>query len=328
MGINKNAYIRYKAIDLRLRNRYRSEPNMDELREACRASLGYLPSIDTIQLDIKKMRMDPPDGFSAPIKYCRRKMAYEYTDSYYSIDNIGLNNSDIEGIKQALNVIESIGSSRVSKQFAHTMGKLLSVYSEAYPAENKRRKIIQTDQIPVFRGVEHFDILFKACNEEIPISVVHYSYNKMIFNCTVIHPCILKEFENRWYIVGFSEAHNSIRIFGLDRLYSPILLNKKFIKLDQEEDVYYKDVYGVYPIVGQRKREIRIWASSLVINYFLAYPIHQSQKVENRNEDGSGEITFELIPSMELIRLFRSYGVDIEVLEPIWMKMEMTQTKK
>lgn len=329
MGINRNAYIRYKAIDLRLRNRYRPAPNMDDLIEACYDAIDYRPSIETIQKDIKMMREDPPKGFAAPIKYCRRKYVYEYTDPNYSIDKVGLNDADIEGIKKALEVINSIGTSRVSQQFAHSMGKVLSAYNEEFTNSEKNRKIIQTDQIPLYRGMELFDLLYRACSEEIPISVIHYSYNKMSFNATVIHPRILKEFENRWYIVGFSEDHGTIRTFGLDRLYDPVLLKKEFIKVNEEkEELYLKDVYGVYPYDNEKKQTILIRASSLVINYLMAYPIHSSQQVKNRGQYGHGEISFELIPSHELIRLFRSYGKEIEVIEPQWMNNEIFQERR
>lgn len=329
MPINRNAYMRYKAIDLRLRNRFRPLPDMEDLIDACAKAIDYRPSIETIQKDIKAMRQDPPKGFAAPIKFCRRKLVYEYTDPDYSIDNVGLNDSDIDGIKKALEVINSIGTSRVSQQFAHSMGKVLSAYNEEFTNPEKNRRIIQTDQIPLYRGMEHFDVLFKACSEEIPVSVIHYSYDKMSFNSTVIHPRILKEFENRWYVVGFSEDHDCIRTFGLDRLYDPVLLKQKFIKINQEEEeLYLKDVYGVYPFSDEKKQTILIRASSLVINYFMAYPIHSSQKVKNRGQYGHGEITFDLIPSHELIRLFRSYGNEIEVIQPEWINTEIFQEKR
>ena len=96
MPINKNAYLRYKAIDLRLRSQYRSLPDMRDLIDACEKAIDYRPSIETIQKDIMVMRQDPPKGFAAPIKYCRRNYVYEYTDPDYTIDNIGLNDLDID----------------------------------------------------------------------------------------------------------------------------------------------------------------------------------------------------------------------------------------
>jgi len=151
----------------------------------------------------------------------------------------------------------------------------------------------------------------------------------MSFNATVIHTRILKEFENRWYLVGYSEDHECIRTFGLDRLYDPVLLKKKFIPANQEkEDVYLKDVYGVYPYSDEKKQTIIIRANSLVINYLMAYPIHSSQQVKNRGQYGHGEVTFDLIPSHELIRLFRSYGNEIEVIQPEWINTEIFQEKR
>lgn len=113
---------------------------MRDLIDACEKAIDYRPSIETIQKDIMVMRQDPPKGFAAPIKYCRRNYVYEYTDSDYTIDNIGLNDLDIDGIKIALELINSIGSSRVSQQFAHSMEKVLLVYKEKFtnPINKKR----------------------------------------------------------------------------------------------------------------------------------------------------------------------------------------------
>jgi predicted DNA-binding transcriptional regulator YafY len=57
----------------------------------------------------------------------------------------------------------------------------------------------------------------------------------------------------------------------------------------------------------------------------MAYPLHPSQEVLKRLEYGNSEITYQLIPSYELIRLFRSYGNDIKVIEPQWMQKEINQ---
>ncbi|MBP6755543.1 MAG: WYL domain-containing protein, partial [Bacteroidia bacterium] len=54
-------------------------------------------------------------------------------------------------------------------------------------------------------------------------------------------------------------------------------------------------------------------------NYFDAYPIHSSQKGE-KNESGSSFFTLEVVPSVELIRLFRSYGKNLEVINPQWLR--------
>jgi predicted DNA-binding transcriptional regulator YafY len=164
--------------------------------------------------------------------------------------------------------------------------------------------------------------LFAACKNRIPVSFTHYSYQKRRFKAVLIHPVLLKEFDNFWYLLGYSESHKTLRTFGFDRIYEPILLNTKFIPTKQEiVNSYYKDIYGVYPYKNQPKQDIVFFASPIVSNYFEANPIHKSQICEKMDE--GYVFTLQLIPSVELVKTLRSYGSELAVLEPQWLDDEI-----
>ncbi|MCE2711026.1 MAG: WYL domain-containing protein [Cryomorphaceae bacterium] len=319
MPINKNALGRYKVIDMLLRNTMRPYPSMDDILEACREKLGIDPSVETIQKDINRMKMDPPDGFSAPIEYNRYHKGYEYLDPNYSISGIPLSENDIDAIKESIDLIRNIGGSRMSQKFNSAMEKILTTVLEEFPQGDFNRQILHTMSPPHSRGFEHFDLFYRACREKRPVSFVHYSYRKRTFSPITIHPCMIKEFDNKWYITGYSEKHKTLRTFGLDRVLDPFILKKPFISPDPKAlDVYMHDYYGVYPIPDQKKQKITIEVSALVTEYFQAYPIHESQKIK-KDPDGYSLITFQLIPTIELTRLFLSYGHHVQVVEPEWL---------
>jgi hypothetical protein len=48
------------VIDSLLRNNMKKYPTMEEILEACYDKLDYTPSVETIQKDIRNMKMDPP----------------------------------------------------------------------------------------------------------------------------------------------------------------------------------------------------------------------------------------------------------------------------
>lgn len=324
MGIIKSAYKRYRVIDKLLRNEYKPYPTIDDFREACNISLEYKPSPDTLEKDIRNMKQE--NVLDAPIKYCRKNKGYWYTDSNYSINAIPLTEDDITTIKEALDLIKNLGGgNRVNERFSDAIQKILATYSEEFPEGNSQRKIIQTDYVEGAKGYENFSKLFEACKNQNPISFAHYSYNNREFKAIIAHPILLKEFDNRWYLIGYSEAHNTIRTFGLDRIYEPLLLKRKYIHSNSiEVESYCNDIYGVYPLENQHKQIITFLTSIKITNYFEAYPIHVTQKGA-KNESGSSFFTIEVVPSFELIRLFRSYGRNLEVIEPNWLR-EQTKT--
>lgn len=319
MPINKSAYRRYKIIDMLVRNKMKPYPTMDEIIEACREKLSIDSSPNTIQKDIAQMRELPPDGFDAPIYYDRRMKGYAYSDPNYKLNDISLNDSDIDAIKEFIDLIQNIGGSRLSEKFNNAMEKILSTVLEEFPEGDSKQHFLQTMTPPKSRGFEHFDLFYKACRTKTPVSFVHYSYKKRKFSAVTIHPFLIKEFENKWYILGYSESHKEIRTFGLDRIFDPFLLRKSFISVNRKiVESAISDYYGVFPIPNQKKQKVKILVSALGTNYFEAYPIHESQKIK-KEPDGFSFITFNLVPTLELTRLFLSHGRHVEVKEPEWL---------
>lgn len=94
MPVNKNALLRYKTIDICLRNRARKW-TLEDLIVACSDALYEYTGKDeyisrrTIQLDLQKMRSDEL-GYNAPI-VVKDKRYYTYEDPDYSITNIHTN---------------------------------------------------------------------------------------------------------------------------------------------------------------------------------------------------------------------------------------------
>ena len=326
MPINKKAYRRYKIIDRLLLNTMKPFPSMDEIIQKCEDKLDIRPSSETIQKDIANMRLPHPDGFDAPIKYSRSKDGYSYTNPEFSIEGIALNSTDIDTIKEAVDLLASIGRTGVGSKFNHAMEKVLSTSKEEFPDGITSKKIIQTDTPVNQRGFEHFDLLFAACREELPVTLIHYSYRNQKFKSLTVHPVLLKEFDNRWYVVGYSEHHDGLRTFGFDRIYEPLLTRKKFIKASRKEtDIYFNDVYGVYPLTD-KKEIVSIHASPLATNYLQAYPLHDSQTIEKKNY-GDAIVSWDLIPSMELLRMIISYGKQVKVKEPNWLMQKIEKLK-
>ena len=319
MGTTKEAYLRYKIIDACIINKYKPYPNMDELIDAVEDKIGKAFSISAIQKDIKSMKEDEILGFLAPIKYSRSREGYYYADPAYAIRNIPINELDIEALLAATDLLSTFNGNRVSINFGHAVDKIIASSKEVYDTSLDKRAIIQTESSPNQRGWEHFDILFQAAKENDPVCFVHYSYQKRRFNSIVIHPYLLKEFQNRWYLIGYSENHKAVRTFGLDRVYEPYLLASKFYLMPSfNAEKHFKNVYGVYPL-SKKEEKIIFRITPSLSDYLISQPIHDSQKVEKYHKHGSLTLSIKLIVSQELINFFQMRRDDLEVFEPKWL---------
>ncbi len=319
MPANKSALRRYMIIDQVLRNTMRPYPTMDDFLNACADKDIYVTD-ESIQKDIRFMKDPSPDGFDAPIRYNRTHKGYEYTDPDYSIRKFALPEEDVMAVLESVDLVRSLGGGRFSHKFISAMEKVLSASLEEFVQVKQDVPVLQTMSTPESRGFEYFDLLYKACQRGIPVSFVHYNYQKRRFKSILLHPFLITEFENKWYVHGYSEQHEEVRVFGLDRLYHPMLLKLSYKTTDTAViQSRLHDMYGVFAIRGYQKCKIRIVASAFITSYFSAYPIHASQKIRKTN-GGSGIITFDLIPTLELARLFLSHGKHLMVLGPKWFK--------
>ncbi len=330
MSFNKEAYIRYTIIDACVTNKQKPFPSMEELMEACERKIGSGFSISAIQKDIKAMKEDEALGFLAPIKFSKSRNGYYYTDPEYSIRKISLHESDIEALKATADMISMYSGSRVSENFNNAVHKIFASIHERFPEENGKRKIVQIDSSPNHKGFEHFEFFLHAAKEKIPVCFVHYSYTNRAFKSVIVHPLILKEFQNNWYVVGFSENHRELRTFGLDRIYDPKLLKLAFKEPENKKitEDYFKNIYGVYPLPGKELQEIVFYANPLFSDYLYAHPIHESQRRDYEAPKGQGVFRLKLIPSQELVNYFISFAQNIVVAKPLWLRNEVGERIK
>ena len=319
MPANKSAFKRYMIIDALLRNKMRPYPTMQDIISACEDKDVYI-SPESIQKDMAFMRGSAPDGFDAPIKFNRTHGGYEYTQPDYSIMKVALSEEEIMAVIESLDLMRTMGGAHFSHKFNSAMEKVLSTSMEEFDSLKKEIPVLQTMSMPASRGFENFDLIYKACQRQIPISFVHYSYRKRSFKAIILHPFLIKEFDNKWYVYGFSEAHQEIRVFGLDRMYGPLMLKLKYVTTEIKDiQPLLESTYGVFMLRGTRKAKVEILVSALATAYFSAYPIHVSQTIHKFN-GGASRITFELIPTLELARLFLSQGKHLTVVKPAWFK--------
>lgn len=319
MPANKNALKRYLIIDAVLRNKMKPYPSMQDILDACADKDIYVTS-ESIQKDIAFMKGMAPDGFDAPIQYNRTYRGYEYADPDYSIMQVALSDDEILAVLESLDLMRTMGGAHFSHKFNSAMEKVLSTSMEEFEQGKRDIPVLQTMSMPTCRGFEHFNLVYKACQKEVPISFIHYSYLKRSFKPIILHPFLIKEFENKWYIYGYSESHKKIRVFGLDRMYGPLLLKRTFISTDIKKIApLVNATYGVFLLRGTKREKVKVVVSHFVTSYFSAYPIHESQRISKFN-GGASLVTFDLIPTLELARLFLSHGKDLTVVEPDWFK--------
>lgn len=313
MAANKNALIRYKTIDQCLRNTMRRW-TLDDLIEACSDALYEYEGKDvyvskrTVQLDIQHMRSDKL-GYCAPIEVYDRKF-YRYADEHYSIKNIPVTDADVKVMHEAIAVLKQFKDFSL---FQEMNGVLQRLEDSVLSSDKSKRSIIHLEKNEHLKGLEFIDPLYKAIQEKQVITIDYQSFKAEKPNRIIIHPQLLKEFNNRWFLL----AHIKERIttFALDRILgiSPV---DDVVYIDKmiDGDTYYKNVVGV-TVSNTRAQRIAFWVDKENTPYVITKPIHASQRLIKHTEDGA-IFNILVIPNFELERLLLGFGNSLVVLKP------------
>jgi predicted DNA-binding transcriptional regulator YafY len=315
MPLNKDASARYKIIDSILNNRRIKHPTMFDFQRVLQEQLDKEISVSTIQKDIKAMKEDTALAYFAPIKFSRSTKSYYYS-APFSINNVPLNTDEKEALLSAIDLLHSFTGLRMTQDYNNATVKILNTFNEQISSDNYG--YIITERTPPQNGIEFFDLIHQSIKERIPISFVHYNYQKRKFSSIILHPAYLKEFQGFWYVIGFSEQHEEVRTFGLDRIYAPYQLKKKYIPLDRLKwNQYFKNMIGVLPVKDDMQTaKIQFSVFPQYSDYILSHPIHHSQEVLEKEDDGYILCEVELIPTLELINYFLSRLSLMKVIEP------------
>lgn len=313
MASNKNALIRYKTIDQCLRNRQRRW-TLEDLIETCSDALYEYEGKDvyvskrTLQLDIQTMRSDKL-GYNAPIVVYGRKY-YTYDDEEYSIMNIPVTQHDVKVMNDAIQVLRQFKDFSLFKEMD---GVLQRLEDSVHASQAKGRSIIHLDKNEQLQGLEFIDPLYAAIQNKQVLDIYYQSFKAEQAKPMKIHPQLLKEFNNRWFVLAV--RHGKLFTLALDRIKS-IAIDERTTYIDRQidGDQYYKDVVGV-TVANIRPIRVQFWIDKDNAPYVKTKPFHPTQRIIEEKEEGTIFNIF-VKPNFELERLILGFGNSIEVIKP------------
>jgi len=317
MPVIKNALLRYRVLDRCIRNEYQPYPSKEMLRQACEDELfgstsGENICHSTIEKDIFAMRME----HDAPINYSKKERGYYYSDPNFSMDDIPLTEADITAIKAATGILNQFKNTQLFSQFQYAIDKILDrVNLSANNHQNFNDDILHFETQPTVIGNEYLEPILNAIKDRKSIQFTYQSYQSKKASVRRVHPYLLKEYRNRWYLIGKSEIKSKIITFGLDRMKNFMCLNNNFaIDPTFNPELFFKYSIGITAYDGQPQNVI-FTADKVLSKYLLSQPLHHTQEIKEVKE-GAYTFSYFLLPSYELKMVLLGFGEGITVLNP------------
>lgn len=318
MPVNRNALIRYKTIDSCLRRRNRRW-TLEDLIEACSDALYEYEGIDkgisrrTVQMDLQMMRSDKL-GYNAPIEVYDNKY-YRYSDPDYSITNSPLTEDDMKLMGETVELLRQFSGFSAFSGMEDVVGRLEDHVSSM---RHNRRPVILLEKNDALVGLKHIEPIYQAILSKTPLRLTYKSFKARDENSFVFSPFFLKEFRNRWFVYGWRKGSGMLYNLALDRIHGLSLAEgETYIENAViDPDTFFDNLIGVSKNIEDQAHLVRFWADREQVPYIETKPLHKSQFVVQRNEDGSAVFQIEVVLNYELEKDLLGFGEGIKVLSP------------
>lgn len=328
MPTNKNALTRYKFLDEMLSDRHHFY-DIHDLTEKCNENLisAGLPEVSQrcIEKDINYLEYDP---FYAEIERFRAggKRCIRYANPSFSIFKKELSEEESNLILEVFNTIgqfDGLVHFEWLERFKIGLGL------------KERPKVISFSNNPYLQNSNLLGALFDYISNQVTVELEYHTFSNTTKKTILIHPYLLKQYNNRWYIIAAAGNDKKILTFALDRIDKVTALPEvKFIPCEQDLSERFADIVGITLYEDRPLEHVVFWVSDSSKDYIITKPIHESQKHMKSNDldvilkkyphfKNGDFFSIDCIPNYELIRELCSYGKELIVLEPSSIKDEI-----
>lgn len=331
MPSNKNAFNRYLILDELLSDRLHnySIQDLTDIVEV-RLSKDGLEGVTKrcIEKDIVDLEYAPVFAEIERYKSESGKRCVRYADPTFSIFNKKLSNEERNLLCE---VLETIGQFDGLDNF-----EWLEAFRQKLGVKDHDR-IIYFSNNPYLTNSNLLGTLFNYISNKVAIHLQYRLFNQEEIKGIDFHPYLLKQYNNRWFVIGAADSDGKILTFPLDRIQGINALHDLRYK-PQPEGLTdrYEDIIGITYYENAPVEHITFWVSDKSSGYIATKPIHGSQR-EIKGENAASLYTrhpslqsgtffsIDCIINYELVREFITYGPELLVLTPVSLQEQISE---
>lgn len=334
MPVIQHPIVRYYALDECFSNFYR-EFYIEDLIKACNKALyketgdekyndPLNPGISRRQIfeDIKFM--ESSQSYEIPLERYRngKRKYYRYSDRDFSIKKSPVTQEELSKLREMtflLNRVKGLPQ-------CEWIEELITNLEDKFKMKGSSKSVISMESNKYADGLKYLSPVFNAIVNKQVLHIVYSPFGKPDREWD-IHPYFIKQYNNRWFLLGLNNEDGIISNIGLDRIksleYSPISYIEDNIIVDIDE--YFADVVGVTIPNDNEVVRVKLQFSQKRYPYVISKPLHESmRKIDNDN----CIVAIDVIPNRELESLILSFGDDVEVLEPLEFRKQIANKIK
>ena len=283
--------------------------------EVCALCQEISPGVDerTIRNDLKFMR----DELQAPLpKRANKHDGYFYSESYSLFE--GLDDTYLGGLNEALALLRQLSK---STEFIGLEDLLLRLEQRVALTEADHNPVIDFDRAELV-GRQHLIGLYRAVHKREFLRISYRTYLSEELKLHHVFPLLLKEYNNRWVLVGWENGREIPQNFPLDRIVSFHTTAEAFVHSKTfDSRTYFQHRLGTTRTV-EEPQAVVLHFTARRRKYVETKKIHPLQQVTEL-PNGGLEVRLLVELNRELEARILEFGKDVTVVAPTILREQI-----
>lgn len=284
--------------------------SLKDLIRACEQKLGpeYKPSERTMYSDLDRLRNE----YNAPLAPKNRQLKpYWYTEDFslygvFTKEDAALANEATALLKQVSHL----------PQFAGLDDVFLKFEQRSTALGKTGKAVIQFEQNPGYTGLKWLTPLYESIQQDHSVLIDYQDFTASKPTRYTVSPYLIREYNNRWFLMGWAEGWFAGRPFPLDRIQNVI----KLPNIRRHPDITdwsseFTDVVGVTRIAENPVETLILRVQLPRAHYVRTKPLHRSQDLIAETATFL-DFRYQLRWNNELVAKLLELGPNAELLSP------------
>ena len=310
--MNRLQFIRYKALDRCLRDKNRMYDMEDQVKHCNMVLSRHFYEGQVSERTIRKDLQDFRELYGVEYEDIRdgHKKLYRYKNLDFKLPLVPDPEQEYEMLQSILNMLDE-ASDTPQYQWLRVI-----VEQKMRGVELAQGDAVSFQDNQDLMGIEHFEDLLGAILSKQPLQIEYEPYGKEMRDYS-IHPYLLKQFNNRWFLVARSGDYDNLSIFPLDRIQSIQQVHIPFIPCDIDFETYFDDIVGITKDSSRPVEDVLIRISQRRYPYIETKPLHPTQtELKSEKTEDYRVIRLRVRINNELEAEILQLGSDVEVIQP------------
>jgi predicted DNA-binding transcriptional regulator YafY len=241
----------------------------------------------------------------------RQKM-YRYSEPFSIFEKF--DDSYYGSLNEALGLLRQVAK---NKEFVGLEDILLRLEQRISVTDAEKSTFIVFEEVEL-KGKEHLSKLHQHIIKKQFLQVNYKPFQSEAYQ-RHIFPVLLKEYNNRWFLICWENGKNDPQNLALDRIEALRETEVHFV-YDKQFDVkqLFIDMIGV-TLQGSLET-VRLRFSENRFPFVATKKLHHSQQI-----DENQTVSIEVYTNRELTAKILEFGADVEVLEPESLREEISR---